>query len=187
MKQVTLWTLLEFGTLWFWILTAIVVGFLVYYTESEDDNGNANIGIALGLVALYFFGNKNFFNELGQSILNNPWNAVGLFAMYIILGSVWSVIKWFFYLKKERMKILERQKIYSYSTPQFNIEDYSIGKNKVRIMSWMLYWPVSGLWTLINDPFKKAFEYIIEHFGKFYDKMVFKILGDLVKKPENGK
>jgi hypothetical protein len=29
--------------------------------------------------------------------------------------------------------------------------------NKSRIMGWMMYWPWSGLWTLINDPIRRAF------------------------------
>jgi hypothetical protein len=51
----------------------------------------------------------------------------------------------------------------------------------------MIYWPLSSLWTLINDPVKKAFEFVLSQFGGFYDKMSEKILGDIVKEKEKAK
>jgi len=46
----------------------------------------------------------------------------------------------------------------------------------------MIYWPFSAIWTIINDPVKKSFEFMLSQFGGFYDKMTLKILGDLEKK-----
>lgn len=36
----------------------------------------------------------------------------------------------------------------------------SVRANKSRIMTWMGYWPWSMVWTLINDPIKRAFKAI---------------------------
>ena len=35
----------------------------------------------------------------------------------------------------------------------------------------MLYWPLSGLWTLINDPVKRTFRWIFGRLSSYYDKM----------------
>ncbi len=34
-----------------------------------------------------------------------------------------------------------------------------VAKNKGRIVSWMTYWPWSGLWTLVNDPVRRFFSW----------------------------
>lgn len=36
----------------------------------------------------------------------------------------------------------------------------SVRSNKSRIMTWMGYWPWSMVWTIINDPIKRAFKAI---------------------------
>lgn len=36
----------------------------------------------------------------------------------------------------------------------------SAQRNKGRIFGWMIYWPVSMLWTAINDPVRKLYEAI---------------------------
>jgi hypothetical protein len=35
--------------------------------------------------------------------------------------------------------------------------------NKSRIMMWMGYWPFSALWTMIDEPIKKAFRAIYNY------------------------
>ena len=86
----------------------------------------------------------------------------------------------------------ESEKKYEeYTYQSFDIKDYKIGRNKEKVLHWMIYWPLSSVWTLINDPVKKAFEFVLSQFGGFYDKMSEKILGDIAKKKEeknnNGK
>lgn len=41
-------------------------------------------------------------------------------------------------------------------------------KNKNKILVWMMYWPLSVLWTLINDPVRKAFMFVFEHVKGVY-------------------
>lgn len=107
-------------------------------------------------------------------MLHNPAQTLMIFAGYLVAGTIWSIAKWFFYLKRIRNSYEDR----SY----FNIENYKVKENKERITHWMIYWPLSSIWTLINDPVKKAFEFILSQFGGLYDKMTEKILGDLKKK-----
>jgi hypothetical protein len=48
-----------------------------------------------------------------------------------------------------------------------------------------MYWPLSSLWTLVNDPIRKLFEHIISMFGGYYDRLSEKMLGEFVKKNDN--
>ncbi len=32
--------------------------------------------------------------------------------------------------------------------------------NKTKILTWMIYWPWSAIWTVINDPIKRIFKFI---------------------------
>lgn len=175
--------ILAFGTIWFWILVTVISGVIIWITEEEKDGiWSSNIWFIGSLVALYFLGNSEFFKGLGVYIIQNPGVAIGVFLGYIFVGSIWSIIKWFFYLKKVKAKHDE------YSHYSFDIKDYQIGRNKERVLHWMIYWPLSSIWTLINDPVKKAFEFVLSQFGGFYDKMSVRILGDLIKqKEEDGK
>jgi len=175
--------ILAFGTIWFWILVTVISGIIIFITEEDDDDGiwSSNLWLIGTLVALYFLGNSESFKQIGTYIIQNPGVAILIFAGYIFLGSIWSIIKWFFYLKKIKSKHNNN------SDFSFNINNYKIEKNKERVLHWMIYWPLSSVWTLINDPVKKAFEFVLSQFGGFYDKMSEKILGDIVKEKEKEK
>jgi hypothetical protein len=178
--------ILAFGTIWFWILITLISGMIIWITEEEEDGiWSSNIWFIGTLIALYFLGNSELFKKIGEYIIKNPGLSIGIFVLYILIGSIWSMMKWFFYLQKVKKKYEE------YTYQSFDIKDYKIGRNKEKVLHWMIYWPLSSVWTLINDPVKKAFEFVLSQFGGFYDKMSEKILGDIAKKKEeknnNGK
>lgn len=54
-------------------------------------------------------------------------------------------------------------------------------ENKLRIIFWMSYWPFSGIWTLINDPITRFYNFLYRRLGAAFDKMsdhMFKQLKD---------
>lgn len=175
-RKIMLYTLLEFGTLWFWIFIVVMGSFIIGYTESDEENYPASIVFVVMLAGLYFLGNSQFFNSFFKSFVTNPGLPIGLCVGYFIVGTVYSFVKWYFYL----LNIKDSYEGRSYS---FKIENYTASKNKERIIHWMLYWPLSGLWTLINDPIVRTFKYIFGRLSNYYDKMTNNILSDL--KPKN--
>lgn len=44
-------------------------------------------------------------------------------------------------------------------------------KNKGRIMMWMMYWPWSFIWTIINDPIKRMFKACFEYVSSLLAKI----------------
>ena len=52
-------------------------------------------------------------------------------------------------------------------------------ERKSAILGWMMYWPFSMTWTLINDPVKRAFIAIYRHISGGLDRMTQRITGDI--------
>lgn len=147
--------LLEFGTIWFWILCSIVGIIIVASTEVKEDNSWGIISIIIFSVLLYF-GNSADFKMAFHYVADNPFTIIGLFLAYLVLGTIWSFIKWFMHLKTLKAKHANNDgKIDRYYKSDFKAKD-----NKGRIINWMIWWPLSGVWTIINDPVVKSFKYI---------------------------
>lgn len=66
------------------------------------------------------------------------------------------------------------------STENFNIHSYSIenpqaNNHKALITTWITHWPVSLIWTLINDPIKKLINHIFESIKSVFQKISDKV------------
>jgi len=44
-------------------------------------------------------------------------------------------------------------------------------QNKSRIITWMMCWPWSALWTLIDEPFKRFFNFVFENLKGVYQSI----------------
>jgi len=168
---------LIFGTVWFWILTIISIGFIIYFLESSIDDYadtgggfQATVVLVLFILAYYFLGSREHVVDILTYVKHHTGIIGLLFASYLVLGVIWSFFKWYFFLLNKRDKY--REKIAD-GYKQVNINDYipSAKNNKSRIMSWMMYWPMSGLWTLINDPVRRAFQFLYNRVESYFDRM----------------
>jgi hypothetical protein len=162
-------TLFVFGVFWFWVLLVVAGIILTVITELDDTNQyGLLVLVALGF-ALYHGGNHVWFNDLFHDIANDPGKYLMYFGGYIVVGIIWSFIKWYFYLielKEER-----KGKSSSYFTRSGDVSE-----NKERILNWMIYWPLSAFWTIINQPIRRLFKYIYRGIEGRYQKMSDKIL-----------
>ena len=75
-----------FGTLWFWVVSAAFFGLMIYWTE-EDCNFFAGIGLA---AFVWTMATVNGFSILADPMLWVKWAAV-----YFVIGTSWSFLKWF--------------------------------------------------------------------------------------------
>ena len=164
--------LLEFlavGTIGFYIL---LVASAIIMSELLDNNrpARATFVAIITIAALAILGN---FNPLPW-ISANPVTMLIYVVAFFAIGTVWGVFKWFFYLRRSRRKMDE---IIATSGPHIdiiaefrwaglptefppNVSDY-----KTRILGWMMLWPASMLWTLLNDPVRYIFEEIYSRLG----------------------
>ena len=165
---------LMFGSACFWILTAIAFGLMILATEKGSGIG-ATFTLLITIALLFFFGNKTPLLGLLSGIQTNPFIAVAIVAAYVIIGASWAIIKWYFYLIKERDK----------ANPESNfITVPRVRDHKSEIIVWMIYWPFSMLWTLLNQPIKNIFLFIYNRIESKMQDMADKIFEPIKKREE---
>jgi hypothetical protein len=166
-----------FGSVMFYVLLFIAVIVLIVATELEEPNSWLFWTVPITIGLLYIGGNSNAIKSSLVYISENPGQIILYILFYLIAGTIWSFVKWYLYLVDRREYHLKRS--YGYDK-----ENYSLNQNKERILNWMLYWPLSAFWMLINRPMKKMFQWIIKTFGAQYQKISDNVFKDLNTKKE---
>lgn len=189
----------------------IVMGIIMIVSLESEKEGVASTFFSLATgVVLWVYG-PELWTLITQNIATTLYFSVG----YVILGLIWSFIKWnqkvakifklFTRLKNKfiaengeivdrtKEEIGNRQKFYNTLGYQFKtangsrtissfVESDSIDdiikqitpigiEHKAKIVSWISYWPLSLIGTLLNDPFRRFFEWIYESVSGVYDKI----------------
>ena len=185
--------LFVFMSLWWWLLFAAYVVADIFFLE--NDNGTwATISLLLFGAAVFFFGD---WNPL-PGMIADPLGIVMLVVYYFGGGAVWSVIKWYFHslnirdkYREVKARFFDHNGIVGDKIPQKLIQDWEhtvarnfMGsvppkalENKGKIMMWMTHWPFSFVWTVLNDPIRRAFQAIYSRVAGLLQKisdMVFK-------------
>jgi hypothetical protein len=158
----------------FWVLLLIETIILCACVEYE-----AGVWSVISLVVAGFlvktFGNFDVFSW----VYNNPWMFAQYVGYYFVVGTFYCILKWWSWAKNEREKYDERKKAF---LKHRKISDGKIPENlkldwercshtemdgeekvansKWKIYMWIVYWPWSGLWTLIHDPIKRILKFI---------------------------
>lgn len=162
------------GTFWFW--TLIIAGFITvtYFVEKERANGWGALLTALGLgVVLFFLGSRDPISNGVLYMLHHPMNIILVLLGYFVVGTVWSVVKWFFFLKRKVREFEDSTSDYKFNEDGTLKDNYTpkAREHRSSILLWMSWWPFSALWTLLNDPFRQAFEWIADVLEQTFDRM----------------
>ena len=162
--------MLEFGTgvlvgafaLPWYILAIFVIVCLADIGASYRDSYSAAtaflfIGVLLVSVIGYF---SDGLNPLGW-VWSNPVDALIGLAGYGVVGCLWSVAKWWLFLKKsfKRAEAHYEKKLSRYQAntkhydePERTRPDESYAnENKGRLIGWAFHWPFSMLGVLLGD------------------------------------
>lgn len=133
-------------------------------------------------IILFFTGCGGEIVSMLVYIKDNPISTILLAVGYILIGVVWSVVKWYFHLQNvaEDMRYIAPD----LADDAYVKSCYDVSDNKERILNWMTYWPLSGAWTLVNDPVRKLFNLVFDRFVSIYQNMADKVFKDLVNKGE---
>lgn len=160
----------------FWAIIGIETILLLYWIDREYS------GLATGSIlvvgALMQWVCK--IDIIGYVALN-PVIVAYAIGGYFLLGTIWAVIKWWFFVKAERRKydefkasFLRKHSVENFTIPDELKEEFKrdlqnryyedkievrpqVGNHKARIYLWMAYFPWSCVWTLINDPVRRVF------------------------------
>lgn len=191
---------------WFILGSITFTIFLIYFVEHEYII-RSSITIAVYIVFLQFL----IKIDIIGSVTNNPTKSLIILLIYLVIGFLWSIIKWVIFVNKKAIKYKEKRyeflkdpKIleilkhknaiglnYKSTTNSNNaietIDDitletpipdelmeewrrhgyslYSkipvVHEEKNKISNWILYWPPSLIWSLLNDFLKNLANIIV--------------------------
>ncbi len=165
------------------IVFVIVAIFLTIATEIEWF-GCTTITILVSVSLIQFLHLFNIWIYVKDHVLQTTIYSIA----YIAIGVVWSFAKWFFFLINSRDRDREFVKKNLDNTahirpPVINIPQAA--DNKGKIIAWASYWPFSFIGTILNDPFRKLFNFIFNQFKNLYQQMANSIYKDDVEKFKN--
>lgn len=174
---------LVLGSLWFWVLVAAAIVALFTFIDHDDGIGATGTLIAFFLIQQLFGDFKVF-----SYVKFHPARTAELLIAYFLAGTLWAIAKWWFHVREERAKYDEKRASFLRGQelePSDGIpEDLkakwaewapkkpNVSDSKERILRWMSFWPWSMVWTLINDPIKKAFRAIYRYIQKLLQLIV---------------
>lgn len=138
------------GTIAFWIVITLVCSFIIGLLENEKFGWLTSLTVVY-LAMFYFMGDTKGLNDFFVGIWQNPLGPIFWFIGYTLFGLFWSFFRWYIYLKDYKKE--HEGKDMSYYRPYLN-------EHKNSIVAWIVYWPLSVLWFVINKPIKGFFDWI---------------------------
>jgi len=183
--------------MWFWAL--VVAWVAASFAEIHYERpGWATIWMVLFLAALHLGGSV----DVIHFVWTHPWLVLGAMGAYVAVGLVWSVIKFKFWLRRQRIRINDeiipqlrqtflKQHHVTGGTVMPDLQDdwrryqeqdyilqpairsMGVRENKARLTLWAIWWPISMIWTAISDWVTEIFSYFIfDVLGGYLKRMV---------------
>ena len=167
-------TLLAIGSLWFWLMIIVSIVAITALIENEQ-NAWADVVFVATFVLLYKFGCGQSLTNLWSMVTTHIWQTILLVLGYFAAGTVYSILKWALYVKDGKQRILD-------SGAKFYADKWTPDYHKAKITHWMIYWPISGIWTIISNPVVKLFNRIFNSIKVVYQNISDRIMKDLIDK-----
>lgn len=171
-----------------WLLFAAMVFLVIFALEFENDAGIIFTLLLWGVGAWYLGGHETPTLLTAWHWLDaNFLRILAYLGSYLVIGAVWSLVKWYFYVHNVADAYEHMRESYQNRYAQYAAEtetrkqavrpyltwlsDEVYGsqfppnprKNKHRITQWFVYWPWSALWTLTNDPVRRIAKFVYTH------------------------
>lgn len=159
----------------FWIL---IVGFgLLCWSSYEESLIGGMLSLGATILGLWWLADINIFTW----ILANPGLLLFYGVGYFVIGTLWSLFKWYL------LALKQHKKLYEFGTyGKMKREDYSdqewatrverlkpvAKENKAKITGWITYWPTSVLMTLLRGIIEDFSAWTAETFNGYYNKIV---------------
>lgn len=172
--------------LWFWVAIFAVSALIIWGVEADNGAGTTAAALAGGALLWYFTGAVPLL-----WYLRDHWTTILVCILgYIVLGACWGVAKWWFFLHNKgdeyEAQRASFQKAWNDATEQFKTSyknDYkewiasskgyppTFLHHKADFTFWMAWWPFSMFWTLINDPLKRIYRFIVQQLSGMLTRM----------------
>ena len=167
-----------FGTLYFWLLLLAAIAFIIYSIESEWGGTGATVTMVVTFCLLYFLGEKDHVGTVFSFILDHPGMTLAMMFGYLVFGVLWSVRKWYLYVKRKKdrsLKSIKQGDTYDLVSKS----SLDVAYHRGRIISWMCYWPFSLTWMLINDPIREVYKFAFEKVRRIYEGIAERAVRDV--------
>ena len=176
--------LFAFGSFWFWVLASVIFFTITgFVNRNEEIDGRiATTFLVIGLGLFFFLGNVDLFFSLMDFIKDEPLKFILYVGSYLIVGAIWSVVKWYYFLLDYKKDYLERK---SRSTYPVSFDIPTAKNYKGDIIMWMSYWVVSIFWTFVHQWVHKIWNNIFSKLEGVYNKISNHIFKDIVIEEEN--
>lgn len=186
------------GSFWWYIVSGCFLIWAIILTEKESLTWTI---ISLGVYLTFFsyLGKVNVFSYVFYDPLRTFLFVLG----YFVIGVIWSFIKWWLKVnevaeryKEEKSKFFKEHQAKNSAVPEKYqksddvIERWQLqykeeikkpvaSENKEKISVWIVYWPFSLFWSLINDIVKRIVEQFVIRFQKVYQSISDRAFKDL--------
>lgn len=167
-------------TLWELILTPTFFIILLASVANEKWYGAWAIFI-VSAITIHFVSPAY---SLFTFIYNNPLDFLLRVVLYILIGLLWSFIKWYSYVKSRVATYLDQKKEWDedatreeYRKPKLTSFTPDASNNLDRLFGWAAFWPWSLLWAILSDAVKIFYEWLIVKLSGVYNwitKLAFK-------------
>jgi len=180
--------------IWFWVLIALELIFLTWFVEQCWGLASI-ISVAVFITLLWWLADI----PIWEWIKNNPAQLAMYCLYYILIGLAWSVGKYYFLLSRVRREIKRLKKKWIENKDKLGdgiitFEKYlennswdvkynlDFDNTAKRLTFWATFWPTSFLWTLLNEPVRRLFKWLVHDvFIGIYRKMYKVMITDLIK------
>lgn len=165
--------ILAFGTIGFWLFTAAsIIGMLTFINFQKG--AAATFVAVITILGFQFYSGIDIFGHIKA----HPWSLATWGGAYAVCGIATGVFKWWRFVRNNRAKYLEAKAEFiadgkslndwpryrdagDYHAIRFTFEP-AARRHKAAITMWMTYWPLVLVWTVINDPVRKFFNWVYD-------------------------
>jgi hypothetical protein len=146
------------------IIFAFILLTIAVNLSDGDDEGNGIFSslVVLGSIGMAYWIDSSIFKSVLTFIKEKTLFFIISIIVYFIIGLIWSVFKWWIFLRKEAQKYIKSQNFSSRPKPS---------DNSATITMWITYWPVSLFWFTVSNPFVKLGEFIGTYFTGIYERI----------------
>jgi len=176
---------------WFWGLVILEFCLLTWFVECEW--GMASL-VSLGIFIFCLWWLADI--PIWSWVKENPGQLSKYIGAYIVIGLVYSFIKYYFILNKLKTFVKKCRKEWDEKSFKSQLPNHitdfkgyvqhkseygqntSFESSAKKLSFWAAFWPTSLFWTMLNDPIRKFFNWLIMTvFVGAYRKMHWQMVG----------
>jgi uncharacterized membrane protein len=178
---------LAIGGIWFWALTLAYVLGVIFCLDDETYGLVVFFTLVVGLIS-YFFGRGK---DILDYYMSNPVSFLIHMGVYIGIGALYSVLKWFLFVKGKKNKYLREKETFmgKKSNKEKDAEtlkkewmDYNgsfksfimyltPSHNTGKITFWIIYWPFSLLSLFLRDFLREVAAFVMNRLESVYSSI----------------